>query len=183
MDVHAIRPNMYLAYKTVPDIEESQLFIFRFGSRASVDILGARNVHTLMYLILPEEPAGLDLRIVGHLAEVAQSDRFEERWLAAKDENELAEVLVRDDHFVRDRAAKIPALSAQLESPLGDIDLPGSCLVMVIERDGELLIAAPRLKLEADDLVSILGEPEDLSLLFDPSYLERTGEGEMQSSL
>ncbi len=174
MDVHAIRPNMYLAYKTVPDIEESQLFIFRFGSRASVDILGARNVHTLMYLILPEEPAGLDLRIVGHLAEVAQSDRFEERWLAAKDENELAEVLVRDDHFVRERAEKIPALASQLEVPLREVDLPGSCLVMMIERAGQLMIAKPRLELKADDLVSILGEPEDLSLLYDPTYLDRS---------
>lgn len=172
MDVHAIRPNMYLAYKTVPDIEESQLFIFRFGNRASVDILGARNVHTLMYLILPEEPAGLDLRIVGHLAEVAQSDRFEERWLAAKDENELAAVLVRDDHFVRERAAKIPALSSQLGKSLRDIDLPGSCLVMLVERDKQLMIAEPGLAIEADDLVSILGEPNDLSLLYDPTYLE-----------
>lgn len=172
MDVHAIRPNMYLAYKTVSDIEESQLFIFRFGNRASVDILGARNVHTLMYLILPEEPAGLDLRIVGHLAEVAQSDRFEERWLAAKDENELAAVLVRDDHFVRERAAKIPALSSQLGKSLRDIDLPGTCLVMLVERDGQLMIAEPDLTIEADDLVSILGEPNDLSLLYDPTYLE-----------
>ena len=172
MDVHAIRPNMYLAYKTVSDIEESQLFIFRFGNRASVGILGARNVHTLMYLILPEEPAGLDLRIVGHLAEVAQSDRFEERWLAAKDENELAAVLVRDDHFVRERAAKIPALSSQMGKSLREIDLPGSCLVMLVERDEQLMIAEPDLTIEADDLVSILGEPNDLSLLYDPTYLD-----------
>ena len=125
-----------------------------------------------MYLILPEEPAGLDLRIVGHLAEVAQSDRFEERWLAAKDENELAAVLVRDDHFVRERAAKIPALSSQMGKSLREIDLPSSCLVMLVERDGQLMIAEPNLTLKADDLVSILGEPNDLSLLYDPTYLE-----------
>jgi len=36
------------------------------------------------------------------------------------------------------------------------------------------MIAKPRLELKADDLVSILGEPEDLSLLYDPTYLDRS---------
>ncbi|MBU2341841.1 MAG: amino acid permease [Alphaproteobacteria bacterium] len=171
MDVHAIRPNMYLAYKSVADLDESQLFVFRFGDRATVDILGSRNVHTLMYLILPREPAGLDLRIVGHLAEVAQSDRFEERWLAARDEKDLTKVLVRDDHFVRDRVSEIPALASQQEQRLGDIDLPGSCMVVTIEREGKLVIGRHDLQLGESDIVSILGEPEDLILLFDPTYL------------
>ncbi|MBU1756756.1 MAG: amino acid permease, partial [Alphaproteobacteria bacterium] len=171
MDVHAIRPNMYLAYKSVADLDESQLFVFRFGDRATVDILGSRNVHTLMYLILPREPAGLDLRIVGHLAEVAQSDRFEERWLAARDEKDLTKVLVRDDHFVRDRVSEIPALASQQEQRLGDIDLPGSCMVVTIEREGKLVIGRHDLQLGGSDIVSILGEPEDLILLFDPTYL------------
>lgn len=172
MDVHAIRPNMYLAYKSISDLEQSQLFIFRFGGRATVDILGSRDVHTLMYLILPQEPAGLDLRIVGHLAEVAQSERFEERWLAANDEKDLTEVLVRDDHFIRDCVSEIPALASQLEVDLGDIELPGSCLVVMIERDGKLIIGRNELRLRESDIVSILGEPEDLSMLFDSSYLK-----------
>ena len=84
----------------------------------------------------------------------------------------VAAVLVRDDHFVRERAAKIPALSSQMGKSLREIDLPGSCLVMLVERDEQLMIAEPDLTIEADDLVSILGEPNDLSLLYDPTYLD-----------
>ncbi len=42
----------------------------------------------------------------------------------------------------------------------------------MIERDGKLIIGRSDLRLQARDLISILGEPEDLSLLFDPSYLD-----------
>jgi len=170
MDVHAIRPNMYLAYKTVSGFENSELFIFRFGKNATVDILGASNVHTLMYLILPDQPAGLDLRIVGHLAEVAQGASFEKRWLAATNERELTDILVRDDHFVHMRVEDVPALSNELGVALGDVELPGSCLVVMIEREDTIIIAKPDVRLRAADLVSILGEPADLSQLFDPSY-------------
>ena len=44
--------------------------------------------------------------------------------------------------------------------------------VMLVERDEQLMIAEPDLAIEPDDLVSILGEPNDLSLLYDPTYLD-----------
>ena len=172
MDVRAIRPNMYLAYKTIPDIDEAQLAILRFGGRAKVDVIGARKVHTLMYLILPEQPVGLDLRIVGHLAEVAQSNRFEERWLAANQKEEIIRILARDDHVVRNAVSRIPVLASQQGTSLGEIQWPGTCLIMTIERDGELIIARPDLQLRETDIVSILGEPEDLRLLYDVSSID-----------
>ncbi|MBO6769105.1 MAG: amino acid permease [Erythrobacter sp.] len=172
MDVRAIRPNMYLAYKIIPDIDESQLAIFRFSGSATVAVTGARKVHTLMYLLLPEEPVGLDLRIVGHLAEVAQSDNFEERWLAATQREEINRILARDDHVFRSEVSRIPVLAAQKGARLEEIKWPGTCLIMTVERDGELIIARPDLQLRETDIVSVLGEPEDLGLLYDVSSIE-----------
>ncbi|MBO6525934.1 amino acid permease [Erythrobacter sp.] len=172
MDVRAIRPNMYLAYKIIPDIDESQLAIFRFSGSATVAVTGARKVHTLMYLLLPEEPVGLDLRIVGHLAEVAQSDNFEERWLAATQREEINRILARDDHVFRNEVSRIPVLAAQKGARLEEIKWPGTCLIMTVERDGELIIARPDLQLRETDIVSVLGEPEDLGLLYDVSSIE-----------
>ena len=167
MEVHAIRPQMYLAYKTIAEAEQSELFIFRFGDDAVVDILGAENVHTLMYMVMPQEPAGLDLRVVGHLAEMAQAEDFEKRWLAARNEQEINRVLMRDDHYLHEPIAEIPALKNAAGTRLEAIDLPGSCQIVMVERDGNAILSRPDLELEAGDRVSVLGEPEDLRALFE----------------
>ncbi|MEO0467920.1 MAG: TrkA C-terminal domain-containing protein, partial [Pseudomonadota bacterium] len=49
--------------------------------------------------------------------------------------------------------------------PLSEIDLPGSCLIAIIERDGDIIIAAPKEVLQPGDHVAVIGEPEDLTLL------------------
>ena len=49
--------------------------------------------------------------------------------------------------------------------PLGEIDLPGSCLIAIIERDGDIIIAAPKEVLQPGDHVAVIGEPEDLTAL------------------
>jgi len=167
MEVHAIRPQMYLAYKTLAEAEQSELFIFRFGEEAVVDILGAENVHTLMYMVMPQEPAGLDLRVVGHLAEMAQAEDFEKRWLAARNEQEINRVLMRDDHYLHQPIGEIPALAQAAGKRLDAIELPGSCQIVMVERDTSAILSRPDLVLQTGDRVSILGEPEDLRALFE----------------
>ncbi len=48
---------------------------------------------------------------------------------------------------------------------VGELELPDSCLLAMIERDGELIIAKPSITLMAGDDIAIIGEPEDIQSL------------------
>jgi len=130
-----------------------------------LDIDSAKSAHTLMFLIVPPKPVGLDLRLAGHLAEVVQSEHFEIRWLESKTERDMNEVLMRDDHFLHGPVANYPRLLEQSGKHIADISLPASCLIAMIERDGNIIVATPDIELLATDEVAIIGEPEDLENL------------------
>ena len=121
--------------------------------------------HTLLFLVAPDRPVGLDLRLAGHIAEVVQSDNFTERWLGATDEKTLNGVLMRDDHFYHGPVETMPFLVEQLGRTVGELELPESCILALIERDGELVIPTPGVMLLAFDGVAIIGEPDDIALL------------------
>lgn len=160
-----ISPSVRIAYRIVEDLEEPELFVFRFGPQARLDFDDADDIHTLMFLLVPPRPAGLDLRLAGHLAEVVQSDNFDIRWLSAKREKDLNEILMRDDHFLHGPLRDFPPLHGQAGKTVGEIELPDSCLLALIERGGEVIVAAPAIILEPDDEVAIIGEPADLESL------------------
>ncbi|MGB3627718.1 MAG: amino acid permease, partial [Henriciella sp.] len=162
-------PGVAIQYLTVQEVSDPALFVFRFRPSAKNSVDGAQNYHTLMFMLSPTQPAGLDLRIVGHLAEVAQSAGFAQRWLAAKNEKELNEILVRDDHFLHAPAVSMPLVNSQLGSTIEALDLPESCLVIMIERGKDLIIAQPQETVRPDDILTIIGEPNQLKLFFDKS--------------
>ncbi len=166
----AMRPqpigeHVHISYKTHVDVHQPELFVLRFGPDVILEIPDAEEVHTLMFLVVPKKPVGLDLRLAGHLAEVIQSDQFEERWLESESERDMNEVLMRDDHFLHGHVKQFPALLKQAGKKISEITLPASCLIAMIERDGELLMATPEVFLYETDEVAIIGEPTDLDNL------------------
>jgi len=136
LHLHTISEHVNIHYVTHAELTQPELFVLRFGPQAKLDVAIASDAHTLMFLIAPSKPVGLDLRLAGHLAEVVQSDHFEKRWLAAGTEKDMNEVLMRDDHFLH--------------------------VIAMIERDGDIIVATPEIELRATDEVAIIGEPVDL---------------------
>lgn len=162
---HRVLPRILLLHRTLDLIGEPKLFVFRFGDGAELSLDTEHDFHTVMILLVPEEPIGLDLRIAGHVAEIACGDRFEERWLAAEDEQAMNAVLVRDDHFLHAPIGDIASIADKAGWRLEEIELPETCLIVMVERGGELMIARGDLVLETGDRLSIIGEPEDLAKL------------------
>jgi amino acid transporter len=160
--LHTISDHVNIHYVTHEDVTQPELFVLRFGPQAKLDIPIASDAHTLMFLIAPSKPVGLDLRLAGHLAEVVQSDHFETRWLSAGTEKDMNEVLMRDDHFLHGPVKQFPRLLQQAGNTISNIELPASCLIAMIERDGDIIVATPEIELRATDEVAIIGEPVDL---------------------
>lgn len=161
--LHPLSDHVLLAYRSHDDLDSPELVVFRFERIARMELEEAKGVHTLMMLICPRKPAGLDLRLAGHLAEVVQSYDFERRWLSATSDKDMNEILMRDDHFLHAPISDLGALREYIGRPLSEIDLPGSCLIAIIERDGDIIIAAPKEVLQPGDQVAVIGEPEDLA--------------------
>lgn len=160
--MHPLSEHVVLAYRSHEKIEKPELVVFRFGEQTRVAIDTLAEVHTVMVLLCPRKPAGLDLRLAGHLAEVVQSYDFDRRWLGATTDKDMNEVLMRDDHFLHAPIHDFPYLEQHVGQPLSEFELPDSCLIALIERDGNTIIAAPKEVLQPGDLVAIIGEPEDL---------------------
>jgi APA family basic amino acid/polyamine antiporter len=160
----ALSEGIRLAIRLDKRLEEPELYIFRFGPKARIlfDIDGADALHTMMVLICPPVPAGLDMRIAGHLAEIIGGEGFEQRWLEATSEAELNDVLVRDDHFLHLPIENIPALASQIGVPLAEIVMPQDVSLALVERGGDMLYATPSLVLEAGDTIALIGEPSSL---------------------
>ena len=59
----------------------------------------------------------------------------------------------------------MPFLVEQLGRTIGELELPESCILALIERDGELVIPTPGVMLLAFDGVAIIGEPDDIAML------------------
>ena len=159
---HPISDGVQLVYQTGEPIIQPELFVFRFGPQAKVQIKGAEQAHTLMFLAVPRKPVGLDLRLAGHIAEVVQSEHFDMRWLSAQSERELNEILMRDDHFLHGPISQFPGLYQYIGKTVADIDMPDSCLLTLIEREGRIIVATPETILLEGDEVAVIGEPAHL---------------------
>jgi hypothetical protein len=164
-ELHPISEGAQIAYVIHEKIARPELFVLRFGPRAKLNVENADAVHTLMFLIVPPKPVGLDLRLAGHLTEVMQSELHEVEWLATESERHMKEALMRDDHYLQGSEDKFPGIFKQSSKLVSEIELPDSCVIIMIERHGEIRSVTPETVLESTDEILIIGEPEDLSNL------------------
>ena len=174
MDFRPIGEGVQMFIKPMRNIEQPELIVYRFDKDSILtledeeeldEVDDVDQAHTLLFLVTPDRPVGLDLRLAGHIAEVVQSDNFTERWLRATDEKTMNAMLMRDDHFYHGPVETMPFLVEQLGRTIGELELPESCILALIERDGELVIPTPGVMLLAFDGVAIIGEPDDIAML------------------
>ncbi len=169
-DFRPVGSRVLLSTQTLSGIVQPELIVCRLGPETTIvsrSADGAEAPHTLFFLVAPDRPVGLDVRLAGQLAEVVQSARFARRWLRAVDEKVLNAILMRDDRFYHGPVEAMPFLVEQLGRKVGELELPGSCIVALVERDGELIIPTPDVSLFAFDDVAIIGDPEAIDLLHD----------------
>ncbi|MCM8556278.1 amino acid permease [Sphingomicrobium sediminis] len=162
---HRLHSRAMVLHRSVMKLASPALFVFRLCDDAQFSFGTEYDLHTVLILLVPEDPVGLDLRITGHLSEIMRAPGFEQRWLDASGEAELNALLVRDEHFLHGYVSEFPALAGQVGRRVGEIDLPGSALIVMIERGAQLVIAKPGIELRDGDRLSIIGDTEDIAAL------------------
>ncbi len=120
-------------------------------------------LHAIFFLVSPEDRATQHLRFLAHTAEKIDQDDFLERWIKAKDEAELREVLLRNERFTNIIIRSDDDTKRMVGKKISEIELPGESLVTILKREGKINIPHGYTVIEEGDRLSIVGDPEDIS--------------------
>ncbi|MFV1980843.1 MAG: amino acid permease [Rhodothermia bacterium] len=119
-------------------------------------------VYALFFLVSPDRDPGQHLRILAQIAERVDDDDFKGAWLEAVDDQELREILLRDDQFLTVRLRQGDDSEPYIGKKLSDLNLPEGALVALVRRGAEVIIPKGALTLAEGDILTIIGDPETI---------------------
>jgi len=155
-----------VCFFNIEHISSAEMVIYRAKEAMDINIPGIESrAHAIIFLVSPEDKYGLDMRLVGHLAEIVQSENFLPRWLEAASKKELREILLRDEHFAHISVSDNTFFAPQAGKKIKELELPESCLLAIIYRNRQIVIPHGNTELHGDDELSIIGNPEDIQWL------------------
>ncbi|MEX0719716.1 MAG: amino acid permease [Balneolaceae bacterium] len=118
-----------------------------------------------IFLLSSYQNSALHLRILAHLAEIVDTTEFIERWKNAQKEDELREILLRDERFVRLVVSRDNKTEEFIGKRIKDLSLPGQSLITIIRRNDKIKIPHGTTELLEGDELSIIGEIADIKEL------------------
>lgn len=122
-------------------------------------------VHALFFLVSPEAHPRQHLRLLAELAGRIEDAEFRKEWLSAHGEQQLKEVLLRDERFLHLRLEPEAPTAALIGRALHAAALPDDVLVALINRNGQPVTPRGPTVLEAGDRLTMIGTPEGLTRL------------------
>ena len=162
-----------LLHTRLPDFDRSELVLVRCRGGLQVDMdddemvrqAAVVPIRAVFFLVSGEADPGRHLRILAQLAGRAESDDFVSEWQTCRDEQELKEILLRDDRFLSLRLEVGTLGEALIGKALRELTLPPGCLVALIRRYGSTIVPRGQTVLREGDRLTIIGEPEGLNQL------------------
>ena len=162
-----IRPASF----TEPNANQDDLH----GFESEADEQDDRRAYALFFLASPADNPGQHLRILAKIAEHVDTNTFLAGWMAAPDEVELKQHLLRDDRFLSLFLEPDQSTAVLIGNPLADYDWPEECLVALVQRGSQTLIPHGHTVLRAGDRVTVIGTPEGIDRLREIFSEEPTG--------
>lgn len=161
-----------LPHIRLPDLKLAEMVIVRVNELCFVEapdfsgkILLQGPIHAFFYLISPNENPGQHLRILAQIAGRIDDENFLKDWLDASDEQELKEILLRDERFLSLRIRNNTPSSVFIGRSLKDIRMPEGCLVALIRRRGETIVPRGLTVLLEGDRLTIIGDAQGIEQL------------------
>ena len=151
-----------------PDLKEPALVLVRSREGIATREAGATDddrVYAIFALVSPEDEPGIHLRILAHLAGTLEDGAFMQLWREAEDEQELKEVLMRDDRYLSLNVEAGTATAALVDQPLSATELPEGTLITMVRRTGRIFVPRGGTVLRDGDRVTVIGEPRGIMKL------------------
>ncbi len=148
-----------LPHLRVDGLERPAMLLVRSRSGVPVDATGGDPVHAVFFLLSPEDEPGQHLRLLGHLATHVDDVGFLDRWLAARDADELRASLLREERSLSLHLDPTGPAAELIGRSLRDVDLPEDTLVALIRRRGHSVIPQGSTVFQPGDRLTVIGAP------------------------
>jgi mannitol/fructose-specific phosphotransferase system IIA component (Ntr-type) len=160
----ALLPHLHLAA-----LSEPTMVLVRAKESIEMDIeildtllMSDQPVYAAFFLASPEDEPGLHLRILAQIAARVDDETFLLEWIEAADEQELKEVMLRDEHMcVLDVRPNHPS-AVLIGHAIRDLALPETTLVAMIRRGSDFVVPHGSTTIELGDRLTVLGEPQGI---------------------
>ncbi len=145
------------------DFESSEMVLVRCSGCVNVndeDMIrqsAKTPIRAVFFLASGVTDAGQHLRTLAHLARRVEEDDFMTDWLAARDEQSLKEILLRDDRFLSLHLASETKTESLIGRSLNEIRMPEGTLIALIRRRGETLVPRGPTVLREGDRLTVIG--------------------------
>ena len=163
-----------LPHIRLPEMKQSELVLVRTKKPCFVDahdLSGKTSlqgpIHAFFFLVSPNENPGQHLRILAQIAGRIDDKNFLKDWKGATDEQDLKEILLRDERFLSLRIRINTRTSVLIGNSLREIRLPEGCLVALIRRKGETIVPRGLTILLEGDRLTIIGDAQGIEQLND----------------
>lgn len=156
-----------LPHLRLPGIAVPHLVVVRSRDGIHVstgDVFGGKhessNTHAIFFLVSPDEDPRQHLRLLAQLAGQVSQQGFMSGWLAATDEHQLKQMLLRHDRHLSVLVLTGSRAAVMIGRPLRELDIPDGCLVAVIHRADETIVPRGETVIEEGDRLTIIGSVE-----------------------
>ena len=124
-------------------------------------------IYAFFFLVSPKENPGQHLRILAQIAGRVDDNNFLKDWKDATDEQDIKEILLRDERFFSLKIRSNTPSSVLIGRSLHEIRMPDGCLVALIRRNGETIVPRGLTVLLKGDRLTIIGDIEGIEKLND----------------
>ncbi len=168
-------PGVALPHLHLADIKNPELVIVHHVAGVPVDILhhgmegdysSKETLHAIFFLVSPEGDPRQHLRILSQIAYHIDQENFMEKWLETPDETELKEILLKDERYLSLHLLKDLKTAPLIGHKLVNMEIPKNTAVALLRRQGQVIIADENTLLQENDYLIIVGEPKDISQLY-----------------
>lgn len=172
-------PNLRLA-----ELDHTELVMVRLRSPLTIaytsdeadEGMREAKVFGLFFLVSPEDNPGQHLRLLTQISRHVEEPEFGIDWVGALDEQELKEVLLHSDRLLTLWLDNHHRTGELLGRPVSQLELPQSCLIALINRDGDVVVPRGNTVLKTGDRITLIGDEKDISDLFHQYVGEHTAE-------
>jgi APA family basic amino acid/polyamine antiporter len=123
-------------------------------------------IRVFFFLVNPPADSRQQLRMLSRLVDVVERPEFVEEMFDHKSHRKIKEYLLHNERFFTLRLLPDTTQATLIGKQLKEVTLPPDVLVALIERDTETFAPHGDTLLQEHDVLTLIGEPKSISLLF-----------------
>jgi len=124
-------------------------------------------IYAIFFLISAEENPRQHLRILAKLAGRVDDEFFMKEWQGAENEQELKEILLRDERFLSIELKSGTKAAKLIGQKISELEMPEQSLIAIIHRDGKTIVPRGNHVLREKDSLTVIGDKKGIQAFRD----------------